>query len=88
MSVAPTSSADSAAPQSHIDVDRAIRVVANGLDGEITVNGETYDSVMPRLAFSHEDTANVLTYVYSQWDNNGTEVTREHVEKVLGPEGT
>ncbi|MEZ4321850.1 MAG: copper-containing nitrite reductase [Myxococcota bacterium] len=70
------------------DVDRAIRVVANGLDGEITVNGETYDSVMPRLAFSHEDTANVLTYVYSQWDNNGTEVTREHVEKVLGPEGT
>ncbi len=65
------------------DVDRAIRAVGKGLDGEITVNGETYNNVMPRLNLSHQEIANVLSYVYSQWNNNGTEVTPEMVDKAL-----
>ncbi len=56
------------------DKDRAISVLLNGLDGAITVNGTTFDGVMPALRLSDEDVANVLTYIYSQWGNSGVVV--------------
>lgn len=65
------------------DVTRAIRAVGQGLSGEITVNGNTYNNVMPKLNLSHEKIAEVLTYIYSQWENNGTVVTPEMVEQAL-----
>lgn len=64
------------------DVDRSIDIVINGKSGEITVNGEKYNSIMPAQGLSDEETASVLTYIYSNWDNNGTEVTPEMVNKV------
>jgi nitrite reductase (NO-forming) len=68
------------------DVDRAIRAVGQGLQGEIVVNGTTYDNVMPRLNLSHAEIANVLTYTYSQWDNSGEVVTMERVTEALKKE--
>lgn len=65
------------------DTDRAIGVVGRGLQGEITVNGQKYNNVMPNMNLSHDDVANVLTYIYSQWGNNGTVVSKSQVEKVL-----
>ena len=53
------------------DRDRAISALVNGLDGVITVNGDTFNGVMPAVRLSDEDVANVLTYVYSQWENSG-----------------
>ncbi|MFV0566854.1 MAG: copper-containing nitrite reductase [Flavobacteriaceae bacterium] len=64
------------------DVNRTIGIVLNGLTGEITVNGEKYNSVMTRQMLSSEEVANVLTYVYNSWGNNGTKVTKEMVDKV------
>lgn len=64
------------------DVNRAISTVIHGLSGEIKVNGETYNSVMPAMALNDEDIANVLTYVYNTWDNNGTEVTPKDVAAI------
>lgn len=64
------------------DVNRAIDIVANGLTGEITVNGETYNSVMTRQMLSSEEIANVLTYVYHSWGNSKAVVTKEMVDKV------
>lgn len=64
------------------NVDRAIEIVLRGLSGEITVNGKNYNSVMPSQSLSDEDTANVLTYIYNNWDNNGTEVTPDRVGEV------
>jgi nitrite reductase (NO-forming) len=52
------------------DVKRAMGIVKNGLTGEITVNGEKFNGVMPALGVSDEDAANVLTYVYSAWGNS------------------
>jgi nitrite reductase (NO-forming) len=69
------------------DVARAIGVVLNGLSGPVTVNGAQYNSLMPALALSDEDAANVLTYVYSQWGNNGTRVTVEQVRQVRAAGG-
>ena len=64
------------------DVKRSIQVVLHGLTGAVKVNGATYNSIMPKLDLNDEQVANVLTYVYSQWENNGTEVTPEQVKEV------
>lgn len=64
------------------DVSRAIRAVVKGLEGEITVNGEQYNNVMPSQNLSNEQVANVMTYVYNNWGNNGTVVTPEQVQAV------
>jgi nitrite reductase (NO-forming) len=64
------------------DPKRAIGVVLYGLSGPVTVNGTQYNSLMPALALNDEDVANVLTYVYSQWKNNGTRVTPDLVRTV------
>ena len=62
------------------DVDRAIEIALHGKTGEITVNGEKYNSVMPSQGLSDEEAASVLTYIYNSWDNNKTEVTQEMVK--------
>jgi len=64
------------------DVDRAIDTVLHGLQGEITVNGDKFNSVMPALGLDDENVANALTYIYSKWDNSGAEVTPAQVAKV------
>ncbi|TYB70513.1 nitrite reductase, copper-containing [Bizionia saleffrena] len=64
------------------NVDRAIGTVLHGLTGEITVNGEKYNSVMTRQMLSPDEIANVLTYVYNSWGNSGKIITSEMVEKV------
>lgn len=61
------------------DPNRAIKTVIQGLNGKVTVNGEVYDSIMPAVALDDEGVANVLTYVFNSWGNNGTEVTPEQV---------
>ncbi|HWO88498.1 MAG TPA: copper-containing nitrite reductase [Gemmatimonadales bacterium] len=61
---------------------RAIGIVLNGLSGRITVNGSDYNSVMPALTLSDDEVANVLTYVLSQWGNNGTVISRDQVRRV------
>lgn len=66
------------------NLDQAIHVVANGLGGPITVNGETYNSVMPKLSLSDEEIASVLTYVINNWDNKGGEVTPSMVAPQRG----
>ncbi|MBJ6118222.1 nitrite reductase, copper-containing [Pontibacter sp. BT310] len=63
------------------DVNRAIGVVAHGLEGQIKVNGELYNSTMPKLKLSDEEIANVMTYVLNTWGNKGGEITPAQVGK-------
>lgn len=64
------------------DKERSIGVVLGGLKGHVTVNGESYDSMMPPQShLSDQDIANVLTYVRSAWGNTGDAVTREEVTR-------
>ncbi|HLV41080.1 MAG TPA: copper-containing nitrite reductase [Brumimicrobium sp.] len=64
------------------DVDRAIEIVLRGKSGEITVNGEKYNSVMTAQNLTDKEVASVMTFIYNSWGNNGTEVTTEMVQKV------
>lgn len=64
------------------DTKRAIGIVLNGKTGEITVNGQKYNSVMTRQTLSEIEIADVLTYVYNSWGNNKTNVTVDLVKQV------
>ncbi len=64
------------------DVKRAIDIVLNGKTGEITVNGAKYNSIMTKQTLTDDEVADVLTYVYNSWGNNGTEVKASTVQEV------
>lgn len=60
----------------------AIETVVHGREGELVVNGEKYNSVMPAQLLNDEEVANVLTYVYSMWGNSKKVVTPAEVKKI------
>ena len=64
------------------DRDRAIRIIRDGLSDAIVVNGRSFKQLMPGLALSDGEVADVLTYVYSSWGNSAEMVTPDQVRKV------
>jgi nitrite reductase (NO-forming) len=64
------------------DKARAIRGVIKGQTGEMTVNGQKYNGVMPPVMLNDEQIAQVLTYVMNSWGNTGDIVTVEEVQKI------
>jgi mono/diheme cytochrome c family protein len=64
------------------DKHRAIQIVANGLQGEVVVNGQRFNNSMPKFPLSDEDIANALTFVYNSFGNSGKDVTPEEVKAV------
>jgi nitrite reductase (NO-forming) len=62
------------------DKGRSIDVLLHGLQGSVTVNGEKYDGVMPKLDLSDADVAGVLTYLRNNFGNSGDPVTVEDVK--------
>jgi mono/diheme cytochrome c family protein len=64
------------------DKHRAIQIVANGLQGEVTVNGQKFNNSMPKFPLTDEDIANALTFVYNSFGNSGKEVTPQEVGQV------
>jgi len=60
---------------------RAIGIALNGLTGPVTVNGATYNSVMPPMSQLNDDEiANILTFALNSWGNNGGVVTSAEVK--------
>ncbi len=65
------------------DPKHAIEVVLNGLTGPVTVNGNTYNSVMPPMSqLTDDEVANILTYVLNSWGNTGPAISKQEVAKV------
>ncbi|RJP62988.1 MAG: copper-containing nitrite reductase [Melioribacteraceae bacterium] len=58
-----------------------IAAVANGMNGEITVNGKKYNNVMPPQQLTDTQMAAVLTYVYKEINKSNETVTVEDVKK-------
>ncbi|MEX2512992.1 MAG: c-type cytochrome [Cyclobacteriaceae bacterium] len=62
--------------------ERLINLVLHGMDGEIKVNGELYDNVMPAHQFLNDDQiATVLTYIRQNFENNASEISIDMVNK-------
>jgi mono/diheme cytochrome c family protein len=64
------------------DKKRAIKIVLNGRQGEIVVNGLRFNNSMPKFPLSDDDISNVLTYVYNSFGNSGVEVSPDEVAKL------
>jgi len=64
------------------DKERSIRVLLNGLKGEITVNGAVYRGAMPKFPLNDAQIASALTFVRNSFGNKGEPVRVEEVERV------
>lgn len=64
------------------DKIRSIKQVLYGAEGEMVVNGETYNVPMTGFALSNQEVADVLNYVRNNWGNKGEIVKPEEVAKV------
>ena len=63
--------------------DRLIEVVLKGLEGPITVKGETFLGAMPPLDYlTDKEIADVLTYIRTSFGNNAVGVREDEVSRV------
>lgn len=60
-----------------------IRIVLHGMQGPITVKGQTFSGIMPQygtgIAMTDAEVAAVLTYVRQSWGNSASAITAEQV---------
>lgn len=68
------------------DTARAIRIIRNGIEGDILVNGKTYKNAMLPVELTDEETADVMNYILNSWGNEGGEVLPQDVQEALVPE--
>ncbi len=65
------------------DKNRAIEIAANGMDGEIVVNGETYNSLMAPQGLSNQEVMDVMNYILNSWGNDGGTVSLAEVDAII-----
>ena len=66
------------------DRGRLIRIVLDGMMGEVQVNGATYSGAMPpwKAYLNDEEVAALLTYVRTSWGNLASPITASQVIQV------
>lgn len=63
--------------------EASIRGIKFGQQGEITVNGKTYDGYMAPLGLDDEEVADVMNYITNSWGNkNDKMITTEEVSRI------
>ncbi len=62
------------------DLPRAIQQVIHGSNGEITVNGEVFNGIMPPQVLNDQEITDVLNYVLNTWGNDGGTITIDQVK--------
>lgn len=63
--------------------EASIRGVKFGQQGELIVNGVTYNSVMAPMGLEDEEIADVMNYIMNSWGNTSEKmVTTEEVEAI------
>ncbi len=61
------------------DKTRSIKQTLHGVNGEIKVNGKTYNAEMTGFDLSDEEISDVLNYVRNSWGNKGAAVLPSEV---------
>jgi mono/diheme cytochrome c family protein len=70
------------------DKERYIRSVLNGLQGEIKVNKETYNQIMPGFKFlSDRQLAELLTYIKQGFGNSGGKILPDEIKQIRSSSG-
>jgi mono/diheme cytochrome c family protein len=62
------------------DKKRSIQQVLYGAEGEMKVNGKTYNTPMPPFDLKDEEVSDILNYVRNSFSNKGAAVTPEEVK--------
>lgn len=62
--------------------EASIHAVKFGQEGEITVNGTTYNNFMTPQGLTDAEVADVVNYILNSWGNTGKMVTPEEVAGV------
>lgn len=66
------------------DIGRTVRLIKNGMEGEIMVNEISYNQAMPgNPKLTNIEIAQITTYVYNIWGNEKGLVTIQQVEAFL-----
>ncbi|NGM73934.1 c-type cytochrome [Sphingobacterium sp. SGL-16] len=64
--------------------NQLVCIIKNGLDGEIVINGETFNQNMPALSTLNDvDIAYILTYVTTHFGDADSTFTQEEVAQSL-----
>ncbi|PHQ30103.1 MAG: cytochrome C [Sphingobium sp.] len=63
--------------------EKAIHSVKYGLKGEITVNGDIYNSVMPSPGLYDDEVADVMNYILHSWGNTSPKMVTEAEVKAI-----
>jgi mono/diheme cytochrome c family protein len=67
------------------DKTSLIKIVLNGFNEDVQINGKTYSNNMtPHADLSDEQIADALTYVRNSFGNKASAVTADEVKKVRG----
>jgi len=62
--------------------ERLARVLLQGMQGPVEIDGQVWDAEMPALVASDEDIAAVLTYVRREWGHGADPVDAETVQRI------
>lgn len=63
--------------------DKGIGIVLEGINGEtITVNGQQYRGLMPKLPLNDDEIASILSFVRNSWGNKGGLVNASEVARI------
>lgn len=61
----------------------SISAIKYGMSGEITVNGQKYNSAMAPMGLSNEEVADVMNYITNSWGNENSKIiTEAEVSKI------
>ena len=68
------------------DKNKLIKVLLNGLDGDIEVNGDPYSQTMPKQNYLTDiEIAQILTYIRQNFGNNASAIQPADVNKLRTP---
>lgn len=65
------------------DTHRAIRIIKEGFQGEMTVNGQPYYGIMPANNLNEQELADIMNYITNSWGNKGEMVSLRDVKEAL-----
>ncbi|MBX2896550.1 MAG: cytochrome c [Cyclobacteriaceae bacterium] len=65
------------------DKNRLVKVVLQGVRGEMKVNGTDYNGEMTGFSLSDQETADVLNYICNTWGNNAAAIKPADIQPAL-----
>ena len=65
------------------DKNRLVKVVLQGVRGEMKVNGTDYNGEMTGFSLSDEETADVLNYISNTWGNKAKAIKPADIQPAL-----